>query len=215
MTKTLRHSKIELALHELRSGEGPQLLLLHGLGEQSPTTVPTLAEPWPGPVAALDFTGHGRSTVPKGGGYTCEILMGDADAALAELGPLTILGRGLGAYVALLLAGARPADVRGAVLVDGPGLFGGPSAPASPSVVTLPEGAPAPPDPYAIVELTRDVRPPDYAAQFARQAAAVSDLEHPITVSCVGRPPWLEAVGNEVGVLEAPADVALANYGRA
>jgi pimeloyl-ACP methyl ester carboxylesterase len=213
-TTSLRHAKVTLALHRLREGDGPQLLLLHGLGERAPDAVPPLAAPWPGPVAALDFTGHGQSTVPAGGGYTCEILMGDADAALAELGPLTLLGRGLGAYVALLLAGARPADVRGAVLVDGPGLFGGPSTPASPSVVTLPEREPVAPDPYAIVELTRDVRPPDYAASFARQAAAVSELEHPITVSAVGRPPWLEAVVKEVGVLEAPADVGLANYGR-
>ena len=215
MTPTLlRHAKIDLALHRLREGDGPQLLLLHGLGERSPSAVPPMAEAWPGPVAALDFTGHGESTVPAGGGYTCEILMGDADTALAVLGPLTLLGRGLGAYVALLLAGARPSEVRGAVLFDGPGLFGGPSAPASPSVVTLPELERVAPDPYAIVELTRDVRPPDYAASFARQAVALSQLEHPITVSAVGRPPWLEAVVKEVGVNEAPVDVALANYGR-
>jgi len=214
VTRHLQHSKVRLALHDLRDGDGPQLLLLHGLGERSPETVPPVAEAWPGPVAALDFTGHGESTVPAGGGYTCEILMGDADAALSALGPLTLLGRGLGAYVALLLAGARPSEVRGAVLLDGPGLFGGPSAPASPSVVTLPEREPVAPDPYAIVELTRDVRPPDYAASFARQAVALSELEHPITVSAVGRPPWLEAVVKEVGVNEAPVDVALANYGR-
>lgn len=213
--RELRHSKVTLALHELRDGDGPPLLLLHGLGEHSPGELPPVAAPWPGPVFALDFTGHGRSTVPAGGGYTCEILMADADAALAALGPLTLLGRGLGAYVALLLAGARPADVHGAVLTDGPGLFGGPSAPASPSVVTLPaDGTEAAPDPYAIVELTRDVRPPDYAASFARQAAAVSALEHPITVAAIGRPPWLEAVVREVGVLEAGVEEALASYGR-
>ena len=51
--------------------------------------------------------------------------MGDVDAALAHLGPSTVLGRGLGAYIALLIAGARPDLVRGAVLADGPGLVGG------------------------------------------------------------------------------------------
>jgi pimeloyl-ACP methyl ester carboxylesterase len=213
-TLRLRHAKIDLALHLLREGDGPQLLLLHGLGERSPSAVPPVASAWPGPVAALDFTGHGESTVPAGGGYTCEILMGDADTALAALGPFTLLGRGLGAYVALLLAGARPSELRGAVLLDGPGLFGGPSAPASPSVVTLPELERVAPDPYAIVELTRDVRPPDYAASFARQAVALSPLEQPLTVSAVGRPPWLDAVVKEVGVLEAPVAEALANYGR-
>ncbi len=40
----------------------------------------------PGPIFALDFTGHGASTVPSGGGYTAEMLMADVDAALAELG---------------------------------------------------------------------------------------------------------------------------------
>ncbi|CAN5604474.1 hypothetical protein BH18ACT1_BH18ACT1_10610 [soil metagenome] len=209
----LRHAKVELALHRLQDGEGQALLLLHGLGERSPDSVPAAAAGWAGPVHALDFTGHGASTVPPGGGYTCEVLMGDADAALAELGPLTILGRGLGAYVALLLAGARPEEVRGAVLTDGPGLFGGPSAPASPSVVTLSDAARTAPDPYALVELTRDVRPPDYASTFARQAATVSGLEAPVTVAAVGRPPWLEAVVAEVGVVTGSVEDALAGYG--
>ncbi len=211
----LRHAKVELALHELQGGDGRPLLLLHGLGERSPSSVPPVCAAWPGPVHAVDFTGHGASTVPPGGGYTCEILMGDADAALAELGPLTVLGRGLGAYVALLLAGARPAEVRGAVLTDGPGLFGGPSAPASPSIVTLPDVPRVAPDPYALVELTRDVRPPDYASTFARQAASVSDLEAPITVAAVGLPPWLEAVAAEMGVATGTVEAALAAYASA
>ena len=95
--------------------------------------------------------------------------MADADAALAELGQATVLGRGLGAYVALLLAGARPADVVGAILADGPGLAGGATVPTSPSFFPLPPALVAP-DPYALVELTRDVRPPDYAAAFVRLA---------------------------------------------
>ena len=57
--------------------------------------------------------------------------MGDADAALAELGEVTLLGRGLGAWIALLAAGARPREVRGAILADGPGLAGGGSRPAA------------------------------------------------------------------------------------
>ena len=212
MTRFLQHGKVRLAVHELRGTSGPSLLLLHGLGEQTPAAVPEPAAAWPGPVFGLDFTGHGESSVPAGGGYTCEVLMADADVALADLGPVTLLGRGLGAYVALLLAGARPADVRGAVLVDGPGLFGGPSGPSSPAIVQLAGPSPVTPDPYALIELTRDVRPPDYAAAFARQAAATSPLETPLTVSTVGRPPWLEAVAAEVGVASVPAPEALAAY---
>ena len=48
------------------------------------------------PVWALDFTGHGASSMPVGGGYFCELLMADVDAALAHLGPTTLYGRGLG-----------------------------------------------------------------------------------------------------------------------
>lgn len=215
MTTTIRHAKVDLALHLVRDGHGLPLLLLHGLGERSPERVPEAAGAWPGPVHALDLTGHGASTVPSGGGYTCEVLMADADAALAHLGPLTVLGRGLGAYIGLLLAGARPGEVRGVVLDDGPGLFGGPSAPASPSIVQLaPDTARRAPDPYALVELTRDVRPGDYAASFARQAAHLSGLEHPVSVAAKGRPPWLEAVIDVVGVRELDVPAALADYAR-
>ena len=132
VTQRLRHSKIELALHRLRDGNGRPLLLLHGLGERSPAAPPAILAPWPGPVFALDFTGHGESTVPRGGGYTSECLMGDADTAISELGEVTLHGRGLGAWVALLAAGARPREVRGAILADGPGLAGGGSRPDEP-----------------------------------------------------------------------------------
>ena len=209
MTVTLRHNQVELALHELRGGEGRALLLLHGLGERSPHAVPAEADAWPGPVAALDFTGHGRSTVPRGGGYTAEVLMADADAALTHLGQATVLGRGLGAYVALLLAGARAADVRGVVLADGPGLAGGGAMPGSPSVLFPDPRAVGPPDPFAFAELTADVRPPDYASSFVRQANHLSGLAEPITVAAHVRPEWLRAVVAEPGVRETD-DVASA-----
>lgn len=214
-TVTVRHNHIDLALHRLRDGDGPRpLLLLHGLGERSPSAVPMQAEAWPGPVWSLDFAGHGQSTIPKGGGYTAEVLMGDADAALEHLGPATILGRGLGAYVALLIAGARADTVRGAVLADGPGLFGGPSGPTSPNLVTVPPGVIGPPDPFAMLELAHDVRPADYAATFARAAAEHSDLEQPIAVAAMGRPPWLDAVVDALVLESTTVDEALAGYSR-
>jgi pimeloyl-ACP methyl ester carboxylesterase len=207
----LTHNRVQLALHRLRDGEGRALLLLHGLGEQSPATVPAFAEHWPGPVVALDFTGHGLSDVPAGGGYSAEILLADADAALGRLGEATVVGRGLGAYVALLLAGARPTQVRGAVLCDGPGLWGGPSGPTSNSFVVLPHSSQRP-DPYALLELSRDLRPRDYAALFVRLALQGSGLDEPVTVASVVRPTWLEAVLDEMGVAEAPLAAALAAY---
>ena len=215
MTTLLRHSKVDLALHELRPGrsDGRPLLLLHGLGERSPAVPPAGTDGWPGPVVALDFTGHGESTVPAGGGYTPEQLMADADIALAHLGPSTVVGRGLGAYVALLVAGARPAVVRGAVLADGPGLAGGGPTPGSTTVLLPHFGGPPTPDPYALVELATDVRPPDYAASFARLAIQLSGLDEPVTVAARARPEWLRAVADEPGVVEDSVEAALAAYG--
>jgi pimeloyl-ACP methyl ester carboxylesterase len=210
-TTLLRHGTIDLALHRLSEGDPARraLLLLHGLGERSPDTLPDQYVPWPGPVYALDFTGHGASTIPNGGGYTAESLMADADHAIAELGDVTVAGRGLGAYIALLVAGARPESVRGAILLDGPGMAGGGSTPASPVVSTVDPAAVAPPDPWALVELARDPRPADYAATFARQAVSFSGLDDPIAVCCVGRPPWVEAALAEPGVRTASLAEAL------
>jgi len=208
----LIHAKVRLALHELRSGTGRTLLLLHGLGERSPAEPPEMLSAWPGPIAALDFTGHGASSIPAGGGYTAEVLMGDADAALARLGQATLVGRGLGAYVALLLAGARPEGVRGAVLCDGPGLAGGGARPGSPQIVAPDRAAVPPPDPFALAELARDVRPPEYATAFARQAAVLSGLPRPITICALERAAWLRAVAEEPGVEESTIPEALALY---
>ena len=214
MPEFLRHNRIELALHALRPGQGRPLLLLHGLGERSPATAPEALATWPGPLYALDFTGHGASTVPSGGGYTCELLMADADAALARLGEATVLGRGLGAYVALLIAGGRPTQVRGAILCDGPGLAGGGPGSASAWIPFVDRDQPAPPDPFALVELATDIRPPDYASIFARQAAQFSGLARPISVCACERPDWLVAVVNELGVELSNLRQALDAYAR-
>ncbi len=216
-TIMLTHVKAQLALHRLTDGDGRALLLLHGLGEASPTAAPASAAAWPGPVWALDFTGHGASTVPLGGGYTNEMLMADVDIAIAHLGNVTILGRGLGGYVALLIAGARAKEVRGAIITDGPGLFGGPNnGPSSAHVHTVADPPTdlrrASPDPFALIELSTDVRPPDYAANFARMAAQMSGLDRPITVAARGRSPWIEAVIREVGVDTNTVEGALADY---
>lgn len=215
MTVYLTHSKIRLALHELRVSEGRPLLLLHGLGERSPDNAPAEVAAWKGPILALDFAGHGKSTMPQGGGYTAEILMGDVDTALRHLEPrlpLTILGRGLGGYVGLLIAGARPSMIRGLIIDDGPGLAGGGSRPGSPRILMADIEQPSPPDPFAVEELSQDVRPPDYAATFTRQATMLSPLEVPITVVARARPDWLAAVLDEPGVQEASLEEAIAFY---
>jgi len=207
----LRLGRADLALHRLRDTGNAPLLLLHGLGERSPDAIPpAVAEHWQGSVAALDFLGHGESSRPRGGGYTAEQLMGDVDAALGELGEATLLGRGLGAYIALLVAGARAELVRGAILADGPGIAGGGPSPSSPLVLTgVPRDAPGDPDPFALAELARDVRPPDYAVTFARLATTLSPLTTPVAVTAIARPDWLVAVLGEPGVQECRLGEAL------
>jgi pimeloyl-ACP methyl ester carboxylesterase len=210
----LVHGKIRLALHLLRPGEGRALLLLHELGGAAPPEAPAALARWPGPLAALDFTGHGRSTVPRGGGYHPEILMGDADAALAGLGRATLVGFGLGAYVALLLAGGRPESVRGAILCDGAGLAGGGPTPSGPRVAGPVAPSPVAPDPFALAELSADVRPPDYSVVFAAQAAALAGIEAPISVCASERPPWLAALVGMRGVRTEPLAPALERFAK-
>lgn len=214
-TVRLRHVAVDLALHHLREARTSDrpLLLLHGLGERTGTTVPPQLDAWPGPVWGLDFTGHGDSSVPSGGGYTAEILMGDADHALAHLGPATVHGRGLGAYIALLIAGARPELVTGAILTDGPGLAGGGPSPHSPVAVRpVGEGATETPDGFALVDLARDIRPADYSTLFVRQALQFSGLDEPVALVGVVRPPWLAAVADEPGVVSCTLPEALERY---
>lgn len=207
----LQHNKIRLALHQLKEGTGTPLLVLHGLGEPTAPPTPPWTD-WSGPIWGLDFTGHGQSQVPRGGGYTAEILIGDVDAALAEIGPSTLYGRGLGAYVALLVSGARPELTRGVVLTDGSGLTGGGEGPQS-STWYLPADADGrAPDPYALYELSNDVRPADYAINFLALLLASSELETPMVVAAKNRPPWLEAVAQDPAVVcESLAD-AFARY---
>lgn len=212
MTEFLQHIRIKLALHTLRPGAGLPLLLLHGLGEHAPAALPAEFAAWPGPVHALDFTGHGASEVPRGGGYTCELLMADADTALAHLKTATLAGRGLGAYIALLLAGARPEAVRGAILLDGPGLAGGGTHSSNPYIPVVDTRQLAPPDPYAIAELATDARPPSYANNFAMLADMQSSLAQPITVCCNERPEWLVGVMNALGLSKTSLADALAYY---
>jgi pimeloyl-ACP methyl ester carboxylesterase len=128
--------------------------------------------------------------------------MADADAALASLGEATVAGWGLGAYVALLVAGARPALVKGAVLADGAGIEGGGPEGGEMLVRARFDAGLTPPDPFALHELSNDARPPSYAQLFARQSVHLSGVADPIVVAARARPPWLAAVLAHPGVVE-------------
>lgn len=216
MIEYLQHNRIRLALHTCKTaGAGRPLLLLHGLAERAPRQLPAPYAAWPGPVHALDFTGHGESQVPRGGGYTCELLMADADVALARLGSATVVGRGLGGYIALLLAGARPLQVHGAILLDGPGMAGGGTNTKQPYIPIVDDAQPAPPDPFALADLATDARPPNYATHYAMLANLNSPLSRPISVCAREQPEWLVAVTTALGLEWTDLTDALASYANA
>jgi pimeloyl-ACP methyl ester carboxylesterase len=108
-----------------------------------------------------------------------------------------VYGVGLGAYVALLLAGGRHEHVRCAVLAPGAGLDGGGTEPspsyALPDHVTMPLArAPQPApctDPCVFEGRDADLRPPDYALRFAASARRIVLLE-----DAAVRPAWWCAV---------------------
>lgn len=200
-TISLQHNRVTLALHQLHTGNGRPLLMLHGLGEHG-QAMDSLKVQWKGPIWALDFTGHGQSTVPNGGGYSAEILMADVDIALRHLGEATIVGRGLGGYIGFLIAGARPSLVKGVVIIDGPGLSGGAiHATSSSEITSAGSRTGTTPDPWALIELSRDARPPNYAVTFTRLAVEASTIDEPISVTTRVTPQWIEAISAEPGVL--------------
>jgi pimeloyl-ACP methyl ester carboxylesterase len=125
-----------------------------------------------------------------------------------------VVGRGLGAYVALLLAGARPAQVRGAILRDGPGLAGGGNSTRSPYIPVVDMNQLAPPDPFAIADLAIDVRPPSYSTSYALLAEQESGLDRPVMVCAREHPEWLDAVMSALAIETVKVSDALDEYRR-
>ena len=111
---------VRLAVREW-PGEGPSILLLHGLASSShiwDLVAPRLAPRFR--VVAYDQRGHGLSGKPSSG-YGFDRLIADADAVIRtlRLGRPVVVGHSWGANVALQLAVDRSRLVSGDVLVDG------------------------------------------------------------------------------------------------
>lgn len=181
----IRNARIEIACHALRDGRGRPLLLLHGLGGSAADWSDEID--WPGPIHALDFAGHGASDWLRGGGYSPELFATDVDAALLEiLGAdatpgIALAGMGLGAYAALLVAGARPDIVRAALLAPGPGLGTGDGEPDFERTPVRMSGAdpsrvPAGCDP-ALARYLDAFKPGDYVRAFAERATRLVLLD--------------------------------------
>ncbi|MGW4114774.1 alpha/beta fold hydrolase [Actinosynnema sp. NPDC004786] len=96
-------------VHVTRGGEGPSLVLLHGLGATG-SVWRSAAASWPGSWVAVDLPGHGRSAPLE------RYSFGSLAAAVAPAigsGPVAVLGHSLGGVVALTLAsGWFGVDVR-------------------------------------------------------------------------------------------------------
>lgn len=211
--RRVAHGEIELALHELRgpgssAAAAPCLLLVHGLGGSARDWLARDAaaiEAWPGAVLAIDLAGHGEADARPGGAYTPELFAGDVDAALAAVGPCRLAGEGLGAWVCLLVAGARRDLVPAALLLPGAGLAGAGALPGggvTPDVGVALEHSPGDADP-----LTRagvfDVRPVEYAQAFAAAARMLL-----VAQGADPAPPWWDAVLATPGVRTVAPDRA-------
>ncbi|HWI73887.1 MAG TPA: alpha/beta fold hydrolase [Baekduia sp.] len=119
--------QIELHGHPVtyrRVGEGPAVLLIHGITSSSRTwrdVMPGLAENYT--VVAPDLLGHGRSAKPRGdyslGGYASGLR--DLLVAL-EIPRATVVGHSLGGGVAMQFAYQFPERLERLVLVDSGGL---------------------------------------------------------------------------------------------
>lgn len=107
-----------------RRGSDPELpiVLIHGIADSALTwafTLRSLARV--GPVYALDLPGFGLSGYPPGRRYATIAEQAAVVAALVRevIGrPTLLVGNSMGGWVALRLAQAQPALVRGVVLLD-------------------------------------------------------------------------------------------------
>jgi pimeloyl-ACP methyl ester carboxylesterase len=111
--------------HYVSKGEGPPVVLLHGLGGSLHTwygVIENLALHHH--VVAVDLRGHGRSG-GQGGGYSIQGWAADVEALLGalELPAVTLVGHSLGSLVAQHLAANRPEAVDALVLLGGISFF--------------------------------------------------------------------------------------------
>ena len=115
---------VTLNLAEGGPGDGPPVLLLHGLGQRWQDLypiVPPLEQDHR--VLAVDLRGHGASgRAPAPSGYRYTDYAADVTALLRQTGtgPVALIGHSLGSLVALGVAAGSPDLVRAVVLLDPP-----------------------------------------------------------------------------------------------
>ena len=114
-----------VALHYLARGEGPVVVLVHGMASDARAWKPALAQLADAGLRAiaLDRRGYGDSGAPEPyAATTVQEQAEDVAALLSGLGavPALLVGEGFGALVVLELLVRRPVLSRAAVLADPP-----------------------------------------------------------------------------------------------
>jgi pimeloyl-ACP methyl ester carboxylesterase len=114
-----------IPIHLTEAGEGPALVLLHGLSATHVNwerTIPAFADRWR--VVAPDLPGHGRSGKPDAP-YTIDFFAGVVRSLGRELGikEAVVVGNSLGGQIAVELALTYPVWTRALVLVAPAGRF--------------------------------------------------------------------------------------------
>lgn len=119
-SKVQRTGGVSIAVTDL-GGDGPVVVLLHGLAGSSRELVPTAHALQGYRVLLVDQRGHGASTrLPDD--LSRDAFVDDVVAVLEELVPgrrATLVGQSMGAHTAVLAAVARPDLVEGLVMLEG------------------------------------------------------------------------------------------------
>jgi len=147
---------VTITVHDL-GGHGEPMLLCHATGFCARAYEPLAAELMPHfRVWALDFRGHGDSTVPANGRFDWGAMADDLLAVVEHLGaaPATVFGHSMGGGVSLLAEARQPGTLRAAYLFE-------------PIVIPAVEGVP-PGGPSGMAEGARRRR-----ATFASKAEAL------------------------------------------
>ena len=124
----------DTVVHYLEAGQGPTLMLIHGLGGSAEAwrdDINLLAPSYR--VIALDLPGFGKSDKPKAD-YSVEYQAGVVREVIGALGAgkVALAGSSLGGWISALVALENPDAVSHLILVDSAGLRSEASQPATP-----------------------------------------------------------------------------------